>query len=251
MNVIPLLRMGNDADAETGALNKKLAMRACCADHYSKRDQSTGYSPLRPNHADAAVMSVPPEEAEQKDLDTLIYDNRTNPEQQAIMVRDIENGRYVPGSPRASAWWQTIVGGTVDSFLSNLLWNLADRAHQEGYSSRNCFDQVSTWLDDTYKMSFQVRGAGNCGTDAETQTIYDALIEIVDKWRERQARRACETIDMREVEGLNLLCRRQDNPFMKYSTKIRSFTPVKQMNTVNPLVKKYTLSMMSCSLYNI
>lgn len=163
-----LYKVISDADAETGALNKKLAMRAWCADHYSKRDQSTGYSPLRPNHADAAVMSVPPEEAEQKDLDTLIYDNRTNPEQQAIMVRDIENGRYVPGSPRASAWWQTIVGGTVDSFLGNLLWNLADRAHQEGYSSRNCFDQVSTWLDDTYKMSFQVRGAGNCGTDAET-----------------------------------------------------------------------------------
>ena len=61
--------------------------------------------------------------------------------------------------------------------------------------SKNCFDQISTWLNNDYKVSVQVRSGGNCGTTAEKQTIYDMLDVVVNKWKDRQLRRACATID--------------------------------------------------------
>lgn len=148
---------------------------------------------LSPEERDIQVRtrSVSDDELLELERGHKVFDSRS--------PNDVERGKTVIGTfqigpPRSTSWFIAMTAATMGGILSNLILDLAKDIHANG-PWNNCFSKINTWLNDEYKMSFQVRGSGNCGTTAQTQTVYDALMDVVDKWRREQRKRACAVID--------------------------------------------------------
>ena len=97
-----------------------------------------------------------------------------------LILKGIQRwGKWIPANSNPS-WWFAASSGIASVGIGTIIANFATDVYNN-IGSKNCFDEVATWIEGDYSVSFEIRGGGNCDTTAIRQTIYDGLYQVVDQ----------------------------------------------------------------------
>ena len=173
--------------------SKRLGLRGCCANVDNRQLEKRQIVHTFPDE---------PHPDHYQTRETKLYNNEgylglANYRYGAIIPhskRDIEMGEWIPTNPDPN-WWTEAAKGIVGVGIGTILSNFATEVINNMRKNKNCFDEVATWIEGDYSVSFEIRGGGNCGTTAIRQTIYDGLYQVVDQWRKDKVTRACAVFD--------------------------------------------------------
>ncbi|TIC01801.1 hypothetical protein E3Q18_00584 [Wallemia mellicola] len=171
-----ILTLVNHKDETTSSLNKRLEMRALCFRSNTKK----------------SLMGANRVSGYQDENATNISATKSN-------LRRAGGNWFFDrfptwGEEPNQNWWYAFLQQALSNVFGRLFDRWANKVTKNG-ASKNCFDEIATWIQNDFKVSFQMRANGNCGTNAQSQTIYDALYDIISFWKYKNYRKGCAVMD--------------------------------------------------------